>query len=170
MPAHSLESDQHETRVLKNRRTMISAPRRRFCYRSIDNLREGEMRRLPLSFVLVPAVLWARQTSSCCASPTTEFAALDHLRWECGVVAGGCGKTHAPGEGGAGKEAHIGTVGWRFGGGWSLQAALLAGKQAALNAPVLGVFGTRDAWITPKVVDEFAAAMKSAGKLLTVKM
>ncbi len=86
----------------------------------------------------------------------------------------------------AGKGARIGTIGWCFGGGWSMQASLLAGPQAAacvlyygmpvsdtaalatLHAPVLGIFGTRDAWITPAVVDTFAAAMKAAGKSLTV--
>src|SRR6185312_2683319 len=31
----------------------------------------------------------------------------------------------------AGPHAHIATLGWCFGGGWSLQASLLAGKQAA---------------------------------------
>ncbi len=85
-----------------------------------------------------------------------------------------------------GTDARIGTIGWCFGGGWSLQATLLAGAQAracvmyygmpvkdsatlaTLHAPVLGMFGKQDAWITPAVVDEFAAAMKSAGKSLTV--
>jgi len=82
----------------------------------------------------------------------------------------------------AGPKAHIGTLGWCFGGGWSLQASLLAGKQAAacvmyygmpeqdvaklktLHTDVLGNFANKDAWISPKVVAKFAADMKAAGK------
>jgi carboxymethylenebutenolidase len=59
-------------------------------------------------------------------------------------------------------RAAIGTIGWFFGGGWSLQASLLAGKHAAtcvmyygmpekhaeflktLIAPVHGIFSKRD--------------------------
>jgi carboxymethylenebutenolidase len=86
-----------------------------------------------------------------------------------------------------GPNAKIYTIGWCFGGGWSLQASLLAGKQAAgcvmyygmpekdvdklktLNADVLGIFANKDQWINPKVVDEFAENMKKAEKNLTVK-
>ncbi|MFI5154310.1 MAG: dienelactone hydrolase family protein [Chitinophagales bacterium] len=87
----------------------------------------------------------------------------------------------------AGLSAKIFTMGWCFGGGWSLQASLLAGSQAAgcvmyygmpekdveklksLHADVLGIFGNKDQGITPKVVDEFAENMNKAGKKLTVK-
>lgn len=87
----------------------------------------------------------------------------------------------------AGSKAKIYTIGWCFGGGWSLQASLLAGTQAAgcvmyygmpekdinrlknLHADVLGLFASKDQWINPKVVDEFAANMKTAGKKITVK-
>jgi carboxymethylenebutenolidase len=86
-----------------------------------------------------------------------------------------------------GPNAKIYTIGWCFGGGWSLQASLLAGKQAAgcvmyygmpekdvdklktLHADVLGIFANKDQWINPKVVDEFAENMKKAEKKLTVK-
>ncbi|PWU01430.1 MAG: dienelactone hydrolase [Bacteroidetes bacterium] len=85
-----------------------------------------------------------------------------------------------------GKDAKILTIGWCFGGGWSLQTALLAGKQAAgcvmyygmpekdveklktLNCDVLGIFATQDGYITPQVVNEFAENMKKAGKNLSV--
>jgi len=87
----------------------------------------------------------------------------------------------------AGKNAKIYTIGWCFGGGWSLQASLLASNQAAgcvvyygmpekdveklktLHADVLGIFGNKDQWINPKVVDEFAENMKKANKKLIVK-
>lgn len=87
----------------------------------------------------------------------------------------------------AGTNAKIGTIGWCFGGGWSMQATLLAGKQAAacvlyygmpetdiaklktLHADVLGVFGKKDKWINPEVVAKFEKDMKQAGKKLTVK-
>ena len=86
-----------------------------------------------------------------------------------------------------GENAKIYTIGWCFGGGWSLQTTLLAGKQAAgcvmyygmpekdvdklktLHADVLGIFANKDQWINPKVVDEFAENMKKAEKNLTLK-
>jgi carboxymethylenebutenolidase len=85
-----------------------------------------------------------------------------------------------------GKDAHIATIGWCMGGGWSLQTAILAGSKAdacimyygqpetnldklkKLNAPVLFVFAKQDEWINQKVVDDFQKNMKSAGKKLTV--
>jgi carboxymethylenebutenolidase len=87
----------------------------------------------------------------------------------------------------AGANAKIYTIGWCFGGGWSLQATLLAGKQAygcvmyygmpekdadklkTLHADVLGLFANKDQWINPKVVDDFVADMKKADKKLIVK-
>ncbi|HZY38992.1 MAG TPA: dienelactone hydrolase family protein [Mucilaginibacter sp.] len=86
----------------------------------------------------------------------------------------------------AGPKAHIATIGWCFGGGWSLQTALLAGKQAiacvmyygmpeqdinklkTLNCDVLGNFANKDQWINPKVVAKFQDDMKAAGKNITV--
>ncbi|HNP19556.1 MAG TPA: dienelactone hydrolase family protein [Fulvivirga sp.] len=88
----------------------------------------------------------------------------------------------------AGDNANIGTIGWCFGGGWSLQTALMAGDKAVacvmyygmpekdvtvlktLNAPVLGIFAKKDGWITPQVVDNFKKNMADAGKELDVKM
>jgi carboxymethylenebutenolidase len=73
----------------------------------------------------------------------------------------------------AGKKARIGTIGWCFGGGCSLQAAILAEKQARacviyygmpekdteklkkLKASVLGIFANKERWISPAIVDEF---------------
>ena len=87
----------------------------------------------------------------------------------------------------SGNSSKIYTIGWCFGGGWSLQASLLAGSQAAgcvmyygmpekdpeklktLHADVLGIFANKDQWINSKVVDEFAATMKDVGKKLTLK-
>ncbi len=86
-----------------------------------------------------------------------------------------------------GKNARIATIGWCFGGGLSLKGTSLAGKQAVgcvlyygmpitdgnklkqLNCDVLGIFGTRDKWISPEVVAQFEKDMKSAGKVLTLK-
>lgn len=86
-----------------------------------------------------------------------------------------------------GKEARIGTVGWCFGGGLSLQAALLAGTQTAacvmyygmpendverlkkLNSDVLNIWPTQDQWINKAVMDKFEMNMQAAGKKLTVK-
>ncbi len=86
-----------------------------------------------------------------------------------------------------GTNAKIGTVGWCFGGGWSLQAALAAGKQAAacvmyygmpeenverlkaLNCDVLNIFAAKDKWINQDVVTRFEANMRTAGKKVVVK-
>jgi carboxymethylenebutenolidase len=83
------------------------------------------------------------------------------------------------------QYAVIQTIGWCFGGGWSLQAAMIAGDKAKgcvmyygmpekdeaklkkFNAPVLGIFATRDGWINKPVVDEFQSKMKSLNKTAT---
>lgn len=88
----------------------------------------------------------------------------------------------------AGKKANIATVGWCFGGGQSMQAALTTGKQAkgciiyygmpeenadrlkTLNCDVLGIFATQDRWITPAVAEKFENNMKAAGKNATIKL
>jgi carboxymethylenebutenolidase len=87
----------------------------------------------------------------------------------------------------AGKSAKIGTIGWCFGGGLSLQASLTAQKQAVacvmyygmpetdvaklktLNTDVLNIWPTQDKWINKEVMDKFESNMKEAGKKLTVK-
>jgi carboxymethylenebutenolidase len=77
----------------------------------------------------------------------------------------------------------IGTVGWCFGGGWSLNAALAwpidaavvyygrvtktPADLAALEGPVLGHFATRDNWINGDMVAGFETAMDAAGKTYT---
>ncbi|MBL0884345.1 MAG: dienelactone hydrolase family protein [Chitinophagaceae bacterium] len=84
----------------------------------------------------------------------------------------------------AGTDAKIYTVGWCFGGMWSLQSALLAGKQAAgcimfygrpennieklktLNCDVIGFFGNKDRSPSPEVVNKFESDMQAAGKKL----
>lgn len=83
-----------------------------------------------------------------------------------------------------GSQAKIYTIGWCFGGGWSLQATLMAGKQAGgcvmyyglpenninklktLSCDVLGIFADKDDWITPALVSQFKADMDKAGKKL----
>lgn len=86
----------------------------------------------------------------------------------------------------AGKRAKVGTVGWCFGGGQSLQAALTAGKQTVgcvmyygmpeedvnrlknLKSDVLNIWATKDQWINKDVMDKFEKNMKEAGKKLTI--
>jgi carboxymethylenebutenolidase len=76
----------------------------------------------------------------------------------------------------------VASIGWCFGGGMALQAALdrpldaavvyygnvarSADELRALKGPVLGQFANEDQWINPKMVDGFEAAMKQAGKKL----
>lgn len=87
----------------------------------------------------------------------------------------------------AGKDAKVGTIGWCFGGGQSLLASITAGAQAAgcviyygmpvddveklktLKADVLGIFASREKYISPEIVQKFEANMKAAGKNLVVK-
>ncbi|MCO4768899.1 MAG: dienelactone hydrolase family protein [Deltaproteobacteria bacterium] len=83
------------------------------------------------------------------------------------------------------QAPRTGVIGWCFGGGWSLRAALtnaeldaavlyygripedLSGL-ASLQAPVLGVFGERDAGIPISTVRDFETAATEAGKSVTV--
>lgn len=77
-----------------------------------------------------------------------------------------------------GKQSEIQTIGWCFGGTWSLQAALMPSGHIlgcviyygmpeqdlailkALPCPVLGIFGTEDKIITPKMVADFRSNLK----------
>ena len=86
----------------------------------------------------------------------------------------------------AGDGASVATVGWCFGGGWSLRGSILAGDRAAgcimyygmpvkkadelapLKADVLGIFAKDDGWINEKVVSEFEGLSKATGKNLDV--
>lgn len=86
-----------------------------------------------------------------------------------------------------GKDAKVATIGWCFGGGQSMQAALTAGSQTiacviyygmpddnvdrlkTLNSDVLMLWPTKDKYINKDVVEKFEANMKTAGKNLTVK-
>jgi carboxymethylenebutenolidase len=85
-----------------------------------------------------------------------------------------------------GPKARVFTIGWCFGGGWSLQASLAGGKQAAgcvmyygqpekdverlktLNCDVIGFFGNLDQWPSPQMVDDFVKDMDKAGRKLEV--
>jgi carboxymethylenebutenolidase len=76
----------------------------------------------------------------------------------------------------------IGTIGWCFGGGWSLNASIVnpvdatviyygrvdrsADDLKSLKGPVLGQFAEQDQWITKDMVAGFEANMQQAGKSL----
>lgn len=79
----------------------------------------------------------------------------------------------------------VGSVGWCFGGGWSLQTAILLGAEldaavvfygrvdagdelASIEAPVLGHFGSEDDGIPLDGVRQFEARMRELGKTVTV--
>lgn len=86
-----------------------------------------------------------------------------------------------------GPKAKIASVGWCFGGGLSLQSAILEGKQAVgcvmyygmpekdveklktLKCDVLGLFAGREQWISKAVVEQFEKDMATAGKTVKVK-
>jgi carboxymethylenebutenolidase len=87
----------------------------------------------------------------------------------------------------AGKNAKVGTIGWCFGGGQSLQAALTLQNHAAacviyygmpednierlkmLKTDVLGIFASREKYITPEIVQKFEANMKALNKPVIIK-
>lgn len=80
----------------------------------------------------------------------------------------------------------VGTIGWCFGGGWSLRAALAMPERVdaaviyygqlvtdpqalrPLQAPVLGLFGAEDRAPTVAQVRDFEAALRSLGKDVSV--
>jgi carboxymethylenebutenolidase len=82
----------------------------------------------------------------------------------------------------AGSDATFATIGWCFGGGWSMQASIMLGDRSAacvvyygmpeqsvekleqLQAPVLGIFAEKDQWINHSVVGEYESAMSKADK------
>ncbi len=86
----------------------------------------------------------------------------------------------------AGAEAEIATIGWCFGGGWSLKTSIMAGDRAAgcvmyygmpvqtvdalkpLQTDILGIFATQDQWINPDVVSNFKKIADEAGKDLQI--
>ena len=86
----------------------------------------------------------------------------------------------------AGPSAKIGTIGWCFGGGWSLRSSILATKQGAgcviyygmpvqdaaelapIEADILGIFAEQDGWITPAVVSKFEALAKATGEQVEI--
>ena len=85
----------------------------------------------------------------------------------------------------AGPKASIYSVGWCFGGMWSLQTAIIAGPQAkgsvmyygrpeanmdklkSIQCDIIGFFGNLDQSPSPAIVNAFEANMKLAGKNLT---
>ena len=87
----------------------------------------------------------------------------------------------------AGDDADISTIGWCFGGGWSLRTAILAGDRAEaavmyygmpveeasalapLDAPVLFIAAAKDQWINEQVVQNFQNLARATGKELTVR-
>jgi len=86
----------------------------------------------------------------------------------------------------AGADASIYSVGWCFGGMWSLQTAILAGPQAkgsvmyygrpesnmdklkSIQCDIIGFFGNQDQAPSPAMVNDFENNMKLAGKNLSV--
>jgi len=86
------------------------------------------------------------------------------------------------------KAGKVGTIGWCFGGGWSLKTALALPdkvdatvmyygqpvtdpkKLAPLKMPILGNFAGDDQGIPPSAVKEFEKALKDAGKNADIKI
>lgn len=94
-------------------------------------------------------------------------------------------RAYLAGEAGA---TRVGTIGWCFGGGWSLGAALLMPGQidatviyygrvvtdeaalAALETPILGLFGAEDRGIPVSSVRAFESALERLGKPVSIQV
>ena len=81
-----------------------------------------------------------------------------------------------------GEQAKVCTVGWCFGGGWSMQSAIELEEKAAgcvvyygmpesdperlsdLNCDVVGIFASKDKWINEEVVSTYESAMEQVDK------
>lgn len=81
-----------------------------------------------------------------------------------------------------GEKAEICTIGWCYGGGWSLYTAIDSPKRCKgcviyygmpeedsvrlsnLSAPLLGIFATKDKWITTGIVKDFEKKLTKLGK------
>ncbi|MEM7161765.1 MAG: dienelactone hydrolase family protein [Bacteroidota bacterium] len=88
----------------------------------------------------------------------------------------------------AGENAAIGSIGWCFGGGWSLQTGIIGKERAQasiiyygmpekdpdrlaqLEASVLGIFAKQEKWITPEIVGDFEEQMNALNKSIEVHM
>ena len=86
----------------------------------------------------------------------------------------------------AGEDAKVATIGWCFGGGWSLRSSILAADQGVgcvmyygmpvkkadeiqpLQTDVLGIFASKDKHINEEVVNNFEALSAATGKNLEV--
>jgi len=86
----------------------------------------------------------------------------------------------------AGSSAKVFTIGWCFGGGWSLQTVIEGGKQAVgcimyygqpeenadrlktINCDIIGFFGNKDTHPSPETVDKFEKTAAAAGVKLMV--
>ncbi|MCF8245641.1 MAG: dienelactone hydrolase family protein [Saprospiraceae bacterium] len=82
----------------------------------------------------------------------------------------------------AGKDGQVATIGWCFGGGWSLRTSILAAERgvgcvmyygmpvekatelAPIQVDVLGIFAKQDKWINEDVVTKFETLAKATGK------
>ncbi len=78
------------------------------------------------------------------------------------------------------SNGKVGTIGWCFGGGWSLNTSIAtpvdatviyygrcaksAEEVSGLKGPVQGHFATRDQWINEEMVNGFEKSMDQAGK------
>jgi carboxymethylenebutenolidase len=86
-----------------------------------------------------------------------------------------------------GPQAKIASIGWCYGGGWSLQTSILAASQSIgcvmyygspesdinklkqFNGELLGIFALQDQYITPAAVTNFEKNLKAAKVKYTIK-
>ncbi|MCW5921591.1 MAG: dienelactone hydrolase family protein [Saprospiraceae bacterium] len=142
-------------------------------------------------YVKNEAIRWSHDLGINVLAPDLYDGKLATNAEEAGKLMQGCdnARLKAIVEGAAkhvGDKADFRTLGWCFGGGWSLQAALLLKDKAkgcvmyygmpekdvetlkTLSTDVIFIHASKDQWINDAVVAEFEANMKAAGKTLTV--
>ena len=140
--------------------------------------REAEHFREELGDVNVLAIdLYDGKVASTREEAQKLVSELDNAR-AMAIIKGACDFT--------GEGAKIASMGWCMGGSWSLQAALTGGGNAIgcviyygypemnedklkkLRCDILGIFGDKDQYITPEVVEKFNAKLKESGKQMTM--
>ncbi len=146
--------------------------------------REAETLHNETGYAVLAVDLYEGKTSTDAQEAAKLMQGVDGVR-AAAIVKGAVGTLKSGSLGFKAKK--IGSVGYCFGGGWSMKTAIQGGKDvnasvmyyglpdkspeamAALKAPILFIRATKDKWINADVEKGFSKAMKSAHKSLSIR-